>query len=162
MSDDRVRPVCSRWQAGTPHASPYCCYRRRRCSARRMRNTVASPDTGSILKWIAHHGEHGCVLCEHPAFHRLVAIAPRAAHEACQQPGGESDAAPVFGHCDRELAGLVIAFACAHVLPGAHDVDAVGCWYRGNEHEILPGPRVYSALDGGAVVVLVVPHEAVV
>jgi hypothetical protein len=51
--------------------------------------------------------------------------------------------------------------SCAHVLPGAHDVDAVGRWYRGHEREILPGPGMYSALDG-AIEVLLVPHEAVI
>jgi len=71
-------------------------------------------------------------------------------------PQGQTEL-PGLVHGDRELAGPVIAFACTNVLSGTHDVDAVGCRYRGHEREFAAGLRVHSAFKGSVVKFLLVP-----
>src|SRR5450631_3345739 len=104
--------------------------------------------------------EHRSVFGEHPTFHGLVAVAPRPAHQAGQQRGGESAATPVFRHGYRELARLGIGLVRAHVLRATHDVDAGGRRDRRHERELAPRPWMHSALESGAVELLLVMHEA--
>jgi len=90
------------------------------------------------------------VVGDYLAFHCRVAIAPRMAHQAGQQLGSESAAAPIFGHGDRELASLATPLIRANVLRGAYDVNAVGCRNCGDECEVSPRPgarRVQAPRD---------------